>query len=238
MIDLVILGDSWTDDSWNTYDTFATIMAKKRNWKILNLSRAGAVCLDIFKKLEESYDDVRVSSGTQWIIHVGGNDLLKWVLRNPWLVAYDVWGSKHFFKKKGDEIAQDIHRMVEYIVSVHGARKIMICSNAACYSVPLCRLFGKVFTPFTTKKHMNHISSEVNLGLLRVIQDIRAIHSQIRFTFYNECKACAAGPISWSWDFFHPCKDSHGILASACERDLTTPIYKHVEYFKSLGVLD
>jgi hypothetical protein len=112
-------------------------MAKKNNWKTLNLSRAGAVVLDIFKNLKESYDDVAVSSGTQWIIHVGGNDLLRWVLQNPCLVAYDVWGSKHFFKKKGEEIAQGIFRIVEYIVSVHGARKIMISSNTACYSVPL-----------------------------------------------------------------------------------------------------
>jgi hypothetical protein len=234
MVDLVILGDSWTDDSWNTHDTFATIMAKKNKRKTLNLSRAGAVVLDIFKNLKESYDDVAVSSGTQWIIHVGGNDLFHWVLQNPCLVAYDVWGSKHFFKKKGEEIAQGMFRIVEYIVSVHGARKIMISSNTACYSVPLCRLLGKVYTPFTTKKHMNLITSEVNLVLLRAIQGIQGRHSHVHFTFYNECKACATGMLSWSWDLFHPCRDSHEILASACERDLTTLIGEHIEYFKSL----
>lgn len=231
-MDAVFLGDSWLDEEWNEHETFGSILAESRHWTFLNISKAGAETVDIFKKLKDT--SLQTTENTQWFIHLGGNDLLYWVIKNPSLVGYDVWReSKPYFKKKGEDIAQNIFKIVEYIISNHGGNKIMISSNTACYGVPLCRAFGILYTPFNSRKHMNQITSVVNLALLKMIKDIQCIYPKVHFTFYNECRACYDN-ISWKWDMFHPCKRSHKILASACSTDLSCPIDQHIEYFKKL----
>lgn len=236
MIDAVFLGDSWLDDKWNEHKTWGTIIAESEGWSYINLSKAGCTT-DYILNILKTLKNIDVSEHTRWIIHIGGNDLLYWVINNPSRVIYDIWKrEKHFFKNKGDEIASHIYRIVDYIVTHHNASKITISSNTACYGVPLCRAFGMIYTPFTSKQHMDLITADVNLALLRVIQDLTRLHNRVHFTFYNECKTCIEKnvTISWKWDLFHPCEQSHHILAESFKRSIELPLQDHIAYFVQL----
>lgn len=231
MSDVVFLGDSWLDDEWNGHETFGTLLSKINGWKMMNISKAGGETQDVFKLLKSKH--VRATPDTQWIIHLGGNDLLYWVVRNPTKVLYDTWGtSKRFFQQKGEEIAQSIFKVIEYIISTYGAKKIMVSANTACFDVPLCRAFGLIYTPFSGRKHMQGITSVVNLALLRVLQDAERMYADVKFTFYNETLVCA--DLSWKWDLFHPREESHRALANACYLDLNHSLDHHREYFEKL----
>jgi hypothetical protein len=236
MIDAVFLGDSWLDDKWNEHKTWGTIIAESEGWSYINLSKAGCTTDYIFDALE-TLKNIYVSEDTQWIIHVGGNDLLYWVINNPSHVTYDIWKhEKHFFKNKGIEIALNISRIIDYIITHYSATKITISSNTACYGVPLCRAFGMIYAPFTTKQHMDLITADVNLALLQVIQDLTRLHNRVHFTFFNECKRCIEKNvrISWKWDLFHPCQQSHYLLAEFFKKSIQLPIQDHVAYFVQL----
>lgn len=236
MVDAVFLGDSWTDDNWNEHKTWATLLSESENWSYINLSKAGCTTdyiLDTLNKVK----NIDVSKDTQWIIHIGGNDLLYWVINNPAYVAYDIWKrEKYFFRNKGEEIALHISRIVDHIITHYSATKITISSNTACYGVPLCRAFGIFYTPFTSKQHMDLITSDVNLALLRVIQDLTVMNPQVCFTFYNESKTCIEKNkyISWKWDLFHPSEQSHSLLAESFKRSIQLPLQNHVAYFVQL----
>lgn len=236
MVDAVFLGDSWLDDKWNEHKTWGTIVSESEGWSYLNLSKAGCTTdyiLDIIKTYP-GLKNTKIS--TQWIIHIGGNDLLYWVIKNPSRITYDIWKrEKHFFKNKGEEIALRIHHIAEYIITHYGATKITISSNTACHGVPLCRAFGLFYTPFTTLRHMNVITAEVNLALLRIVTHLVRIHPRVNFTFYNECKTCIENQgMSWKWDLFHPRERSHFILAESFKQSIQVPLEDHVIYFTQL----
>ena len=233
MVDTIFLGDSWLDDEWNGHETFGTLLSNMNGWRMINISKAGGETHDVFNILTNKHANIRCSDDTQWIIHLGGNDLLYWVLRNPIKVLYDTWGkSKRFFKQKGEDIAQSIFKMIEYIISTHGARKIMVSANTACFDVPLCRAFGLIYAPFSGRKHMREITAIVNLALLKVLEDAERLYNDVKFTFYNETLVCSE--INWKWDLYHPRDVSHRVLASACNRDLKHSLAHHREYFEKL----
>lgn len=236
MVDAVFLGDSWLDDLWNEHKTWGTILAESEGWKYINLSRAGCTTEYILDTIKTHPGLKNTNDSTQWIIHIGGNDLLYWVIKNPHRVTYDIWKrDKHFFKYQGGEIASRIALIVEYIITHYGASNITISSNTACYGVPLCRAFGLFYTPFTTRQHMNLITCEVNLELLRVVKHLMHKHSQVRFSFYNECKTCIEERgMSWKWDLFHPRERSHSILAQSFKQNIQVPLQSHIIYFKHL----
>lgn len=235
MVDAVFLGDSWLDDKWNEHKTWGTILAESERWSYLNLSKAGCTTEYIMSAIKTHPGLKNTDVSTQWIIHIGGNDLLYWVIKNPSRITYDIWKrEKHFFKYKGEEIASHIACIVEYIITHYGATKITISSNTACYGVPLCRAFGLFYTPFTTRQHMDMITAEVNLALLRVLKHLMHKHSQVRFTFYNECKTCVESKISWKWDLFHPRAKSHSILAESFKQGIQVPLQHHISYFTHL----
>lgn len=235
MVDAVFLGDSWLDDTWNEHKTWGTILADSERWSYLNLSKAGCTTEYIMGAIKTHPGLKNTDALTHWIIHIGGNDLLYWVIRNPSRITYDIWKrEKHFFKYKGEEIASHIAIIVEYIITHYGATKITISSNTACYGVPLCRAFGIFYTPFTTRQHMDIITAEVNLALLHVVKYLTHKHSQVRFSFYNECKTCIESKISWKWDLFHPREKSHSILAESFKQSIHVPLQHHIFYFTQL----
>ena len=236
MVDAVFLGDSWLDDKWNEHRTWGTILAESEKWSYLNLSKAGCTTEYIMDTIKTHPGLRNTDASTQWIIHIGGNDLLYWVIKNPFRITYDIFKrEKPFFKNKGEEIASRISHIVEYIITHYGATKITISSNTACYGVPLCRAFGLFYTPFTTRQHMDLITAEVNLALLRITEHLINIHPQVRFSFYNECKTCIEeSKMSWKWDLFHPCKQSHGILAESFKQSIQLPLQTHISYFTHL----
>ncbi len=236
MVDAVFLGDSWLDDRWNEHKTWGTILAESEGWSYLNLSKAGCTTEYIMSAIKTHPGLKNTYVSTQWIIHIGGNDLLYWVIKNPSRITYDIWKrEKHFFKYKGEEIASRIACIVEYIITHYGATKITISSNTACYGVPLCRAFGLFYAPFTTRQHMDMITAEVNLALLRVVKYLMYEHSQVRFSFYNECKTCIEEwGISWKWDLFHPQAKGHSILAESFKQSIQVPLQHHIFYFTQL----
>ena len=236
MVDAIFLGDSWIDDFWNTHKTWATLVSESENWSHVNLSKAGTTTQDVLHTLS-LVKNINVSSNTHWVLHTGGNDLLYWVIKHPSYVTYDIWRrEKHFFKSKGKDIALQISRIVEYIISHFGATKITITSNTACYGIPLCRAFGIFYTPFTTKQHMDMITSEVNIALLKVIQDMQHLYPHVHFSFYNECKACTIHhkKLFWKWDLFHPKEQSHSTLATSFLQDIKIPLHEHMSYFTTI----
>lgn len=235
MVDAVFLGDSWLDDTWNGHKTWGTILAESERWSYLNLSKAGCTTDYILDTLKTHPGLKNTDASTHWIIHIGGNDLLYWVIENPSRIIYDVWKrDKHFFKNKGEEIALRISHIVEYIIIHYGAISITISSNTACYGVPLCRAFGLFYTPFTTRQHMDLITGEVNLTLLRVIEHLSHTHPRVIFSFYNECKTCIEERMSWKWDLFHPMERSHSVLAESFKHSIQVPLQDHIMYFTRL----
>jgi len=236
MVDAVFLGDSWLDDKWNEHKTWGTILAESERWSYLNLSKAGCTTEYIMSAIKTHPGLKNTDVSTQWIIHIGGNDLLYWVIKNPSRITYDIWKrEKRFFKYKGEEIASRIASIVEYIITHYGATKITISSNTACYGVPLCRAFGIFYTPFTTRQHMDLITAEVNLALILIVKHLMHKHSQVRFSFYNECKTCIEQRLmSWKWDLFHPTEHSHAILAESFKQSIQLPLQTHLTYFTHL----
>lgn len=203
-MDAVFVGDSWGDDTWNGHKTWPTLVAEYSGWRHVNLSKAG-FCVD---DCLSSIDDRRVVSDhdTKWIIHAGGNDLLYWVLKNPLSVLLDTYSDdKPRFTKQARDIARGVSNIVERAMS-SGSSDIVVCSNNACYDLPLCRLIGFFYAPFSARKHMKQIATKVNGELLRAMSRYPGV------TVYDEYKILSK--LSWKWDCYHPTEGGHATLAA------------------------
>lgn len=203
-MDVVFLGDSWGDDVWNGHKTWPTLVSERNGWRHVNLCKAGHCVDDCLRSV-----DVDANRDTLWVIHVGGNDLLYWVLKNPLSVLLDVFSTnKPRFRSQGRIIASRISKVIERLKKEYD--NVIVCSNTACYHLPLCRLLGLVYAPFSTRKHMEGIAAAVNGELTRVLSRYSGV------TFYDESKVLSE--VSWKWDLYHPSESSHAVLAERfCE---------------------
>lgn len=204
----VFLGDSWCDDGWNGHKTWATMTAENNEWRHVNLSKAGYCADDVMRVLENTRVS-DVTPETKWILHVGGNDLLYWVLANPLLVLFEAFSNdKGRFRRKSAEIARKVSDIVRHIRDTYGCSDVTVCSNTACYDLPLCRLIGLVYAPFSTKKHMDQISRVTKEEMLYANPDV---------SFFDESSVLSK--LSWKWDLYHPSENSHATIAEKfCEK--------------------
>jgi hypothetical protein len=203
-MDVVFLGDSWGDDVWNGHKTWPTLVSERNGWRHVNLCKAGHCVDDCLRSV-----DVDASRDTLWVIHVGGNDLLYWVLKNPLSVLLDLFSTnKPRFRSQGRIIASRVSKVIERLKKEYD--NVIVCSNTACYHLPLCRLLGLVYAPFSTKKHMEEITTAVNGELMRALSSYSGV------TFYDQSKVLSE--LSWKWDLYHPSERSHSVLAERfCE---------------------
>ena len=98
------------------------------------------------------------------------------------------------FTKQARDIARGVSNIVERAMSSGS-------SNNACYDLPLCRLIGFFYAPFSARKHMKQIATKVNGELLRAMSRYPGVK------VYDEYKIL-------SWDCYHPTEGGHATLAA------------------------
>jgi hypothetical protein len=216
-MDAVILGDSWVYGS----DTWAFKLAKKQGWyNVSNLARSGATINDCREGQLSEVD--KVDASTLFIIHCGGNDLLRFVRRNPEKHILDclilqLGGQPLFYTAAGLQVSEGIVNLLTDLVTQHGARNFLVSSSTMSSSMPLCKYVMLATSPLGYSGTIDMVTEIVNNQLIDALLRFQSQYNNISITYHDEgliCK-CKKHELTdkWEYDGFHLCTSGHDILS-------------------------
>ena len=127
-MDAAIIGDSWVhgDDSWPMQ------IARDKQWQVINVARSGSTVTDC---IQEQVDALcGVDESTLFIIHCGGNDLLRSVKRNfhkhlADCLLVQLGRQPVFYARWSEQITGKIVHLINTLHTQHGGRRFLVCSN-------------------------------------------------------------------------------------------------------------
>lgn len=232
MSDAVILGDSWVAGK----ETWAFKLAEKKGWyHVCNLARSGATIKDC---REAQLSQVgKVSASTLFVIHCGGNDMLRFVCSNLEKHIVDclvlqLGGHPVFYRAVSLQISESIEDLLSDLVTQCGARKFLVSSNTMSSSMPLCKYVMLATSPLGCIGTIDIFAEMVNNHLIDALLRFQSRYENISITYHDEGSICKKRQIKdqWKYDGFHLCTSGHDILAE--EASLALGDAKPLEHFK------
>lgn len=223
-VDAVFIGDSWVRKPGTR--TWPEQLCRARGWSFINLGKSGAVSADGMDQLARlnARPDL-VDNHTLWIIHIGGNDILRKIYKSPQGHAqcvhdmcqthYSQNGNRKsfsFYSDMSTALALNVRAIVHQARSRFGASRFLISHAPVSHDMPICSAIGSLCS-------INHGETIIFL-LAKVLREKIDLHvGGIPGVIMHD-----ASPyhhmVEWCIDGFHPTDRGHRTLAIAANKTL------------------
>ena len=237
ILDAIIIGDSWVDTSYNTHDTWPTLLCKKNKWNYLNVSCKGTIIKDCIEQVNSTEwiiekEGVKINEDTLFIIHSGGNDILYNMYKNPFSLVFDFIQLPissyigcnifdHRFSYFGNiirNISQDMSSLLINIDKRYKPKRYFVSSLPVSYQLPICKYITNMICPCYQNKIVQIISDKMNNYLLDSLKAYSVL-------FFNEQSYFSH--LSWKYDLYHPTFEGHSILSDKATECMQHKTYKN-----------